>query len=97
MPVHRQDALELAKPEAALRFLRRMADQVDFDFAGQKLRAGIRTGSVREYWHPRCTYLSELECLDVTGPLTEEDILREWLGAFSNTQGRWLSERTCES
>jgi hypothetical protein len=70
--VHRQDALELAKPEAALRFLRRMADQVDFDFAGQKLRAGIRTGSVREYWHPRCTCVSELECLDVTVPSPEK-------------------------
>jgi hypothetical protein len=62
----RRGAVRLPKLEDALRFLRRMAVQVDV--AGPKLRAGIRTGSVREYWHPRCTCVSELECLDVRGP-----------------------------
>jgi hypothetical protein len=51
-----------------------VADPVDT--AGPKRQVGIRTGSVREYYrHPRCACVSELECLYVTDPLTEEYIL----------------------
>jgi hypothetical protein len=73
MPVHPWGALELAKLEAALRFLRRVADQVDT--ADPPWQARVQPGSVREYLHPRCTCVSDLGCLDVTDPFTEGYIL----------------------